>query len=72
LLDTVVHGWDIAIDARKDYGIDEAAAALALRVGTILVDLDDGLHHAPATAAERNAPPSQKLLSATGRRPLVL
>jgi hypothetical protein len=63
----LVHGWDIATGARKEYLMRDPVAALALRVATILVALDDGLHYRPLSTVERDAPPSRRLLALTGR-----
>ncbi len=70
LFDAVIHQWDIAAGAGIGHQIDEELAAVALSVASLLVTDDARLsgHYAAPILVPASAPPSVRLLAATGRQ----
>ena len=71
LLDTVVHGWDLAKATGQDTTIDPelAAAALSVAEGMISDALRATGAFAPAVPVAADASVGERLVAFTGRRP---
>jgi uncharacterized protein (TIGR03086 family) len=70
LFDAVIHQWDIATGAGIDYQISEELAAVALSVAALLVtdEARRSGHYGVPVVPPAAAPPSVRLLAATGRQ----
>jgi uncharacterized protein (TIGR03086 family) len=70
LFDAVVHQWDIAAGAGIDYEMGEELAAVALSLAGLLVTDEARLsgHYDAPNLPPAGAPPSVRLLAATGRQ----
>jgi uncharacterized protein (TIGR03086 family) len=70
LFDAVIHQWDIAVGAGIDHEMSEELAAVALRVAGLLLTDEARLsgHYAAPFLPPAGAPPSVRLLAATGRQ----
>ena len=70
LFDAVIHQWDIAVGAGIDHTISEELAVVALGVAPLLVTGQARLsgHYAAPAVPRVGAPPSARLLAATGRQ----
>lgn len=70
LFDAVIHQWDIAAGAGIDHTISEELAVVAFSVAPLLVTGQARLsgHYAAPALPPAGAPPSARLLAATGRQ----
>lgn len=70
LFDAVIHQWDIAVGAGIDHTISEELAVVALSVAPLLVtgQARRSGHYAAPALPPAGAPPSARLLAATGRQ----
>ncbi len=70
LFDAVIHQWDIATGAGIDHEISEEFAVVALSIAPLLLtdEARRSGHYAAPTVPPVGAPPSVRLLAATGRQ----
>jgi uncharacterized protein (TIGR03086 family) len=67
-LDTLIHGWDIAVGSKQDASLDDYLVKMCTPLGQAIAD-NDGYRgaFAAATGGETSAKPQTKLLALLGR-----